>query len=556
MKTRNFLPLWTVGLLFLFPHFLYPQPETPLFDGWEESDKAAIEALVMYPQNTRADILEAAQYPELLIKIEGLQHETSQQFQDLIASLGQDQQEMIYDLSRYPALVSRLVMAKEAGARSIEDILKDYPDVIHTRAKQAYREYGNLLIAADQLHLSADHQFNVLIATYPSDAREAYHNLIELPEVLSLLTENIRMTILVGDLYQKDPDRLHRQMDSLNLVVAEANAKELETWKESIEDDPEVMAELRSASNEFAEEYGYDDEYYAYDDMYNETHDRSDKYVVEQYFHYNYPYWFGFPSWYYYPRWRPYPIWYETGFYAVMDVGFVVHRLPSFYFTHWYFYRPYHHYYYPHLSRRFVRHTYYGPRPGTSSIAVSVRSWQHRNQDVITETWLQDDRNSINRFREYGKFELDRSRYNLKKTGKELSPAEYLERHPNRYPALKRTNVTRSGKAQSKRSTTRPKADIMDRKPTAPRQIDQPTIKRERIPIKPRVRTEVPKRTVPKVQKGVDQHRRTIERSRTTQPRVTPRAAPKVRPKAIPRARPKAVPKSRKTRTKKAGGGF
>ena len=551
MKTKNRHLLWILGIYFLFPLTVFTQVEVPLFDGWDDADKTAIEALVMYPQDTRTAILEAAQHPELLIKIEALQKETSEEFQALIAPLNQDQQTAIYDLARYPGLISRLALAEEIGARTIEDILEDYPEVIHARAQQAYRDHGALLMEIDQFHLSADHQFNILIATYPSDAREAYHNLIELPEVLSLLTDNIRMTILVADLYQKDPVRLNRQMDSLNLVVAEANTQELGNWQKSVENDPEVMAELRSAAEEFAEEYGYDDTYYAYeDDRYNEAREQ---YAVEQYFYYNYPYWFGFPSWYYYPRWRPYPAWYESGFYVLVDGHFIIKRLPSFYFTHWYFYRPAHHYYYPHLSRHFVRHTYYGPRPGTSSITVSVRGWQERNREVITETWLQDDRNSIERFREYGKFELDRSQYNRKKVEKELSPAEYLDRHRNKYPELKRTNVSRSNQPQSKKAIT-PTVPAPSPNPTTPRRTEQTPLTKERIQITPRVRTEVPKKEVPKIQKGVEQHRRTIERSKTTQPRVVPNPAPKVKPKTTPSAQPKVVPKTKKTRTKEGNG--
>ncbi|PHN08216.1 hypothetical protein [Flavilitoribacter nigricans] len=543
MKTKiAFLP-WIFGWLILFPFLLSAQPDPPLFDGWEANDKAAIEALVMYPQDTRSDILEAAKYPELLIKIESLQNKTSRQFRQLIASLDQDQQNTLYDLARYPGLVSRLALAEEIGARNIEDILVDYPEVIHARARQAFRRYGGLLLEMDEMHLAADHQFNVLIATYPSDTREAYLDLVDLPEVLSLLTENIRMTILVGDLYRKDPEQLNRQMDSLNLVVAEANTRELETWQKSVGEDPEVMAELRTASEEFAEEYGYDDVYYAYDDMYAEEEPDRDKYVIEQYFYYNYPYWFGFPNWYYYPRWRPYPIWYESGFYVVLDGTFIINRLPSFYFTFWYFNRPYHHYYYPHLSRQFVRHTYYGPRPGTSSIAVNVRSWQQNNREVITEAWLQDDRNSIERFREYGKFELDRAQYNRKKLEKELSPTEYLDRHRNKYPELNRTNAKRSAPT---RTITRPDTNVPRTAPqsTPPRQTVPRRVEPDRIRITPRVRIDTPpKKEVPKINKGVDQHRRTIERSKTPQPRVTPRTTPRMAPKVPPRIVPKTKKK-------------
>lgn len=542
MRTAHILPFLLSIIFTLLCSPLSAQTDDALFSDWQEDDKAAIEALVMYPEPTRYAILEVARYPEMLIRIERMQAQTSHSFQELLAGLERDEQTMIYDLTRYPGLVSRLSLAHESGQTEINAILEDYPEVIHHRAIEVCKGYGALLLEIDQMDQLADQQFGVLIASYPPTAREAAATLLDMPEVLHLLTENIRMTLLVGDLYRKDPEQLLRQMDSLQQVVAKARTEELESWQESVASDPEVSNDLQAAGSAFAEEYGYDDDYYDYDSP------EEDKYVVERYFYYNYPYWFGYPSWYYYPRWRPYPHWYESGFYVVLDGHIVIHNLPTFYFTNWYFYWPQHHYYYPHLSRQFVRHTYYGPRPRTSSIAVSVNHWRNANRNLITDEWLRDDRKGIELFREYGKFEMDREQYNERHIRqKSLNPDEFLDRYRNRYPALSRTRATQIERIDPT-GRTRPQSTV---KP------DETLRKPEASPrINSRTRPTVPPKTTPMVDKAAEYHRTTIERSRTRQPAVTPKPPVKVQPKATtPKRTPRTNNRTQKTRTKKSGGG-
>ena len=397
------------------------QTEKELLAQLIAEDQDAINALVLYPENTRMAILEATLYPEALIKLESIQTQTSTAFQELLGDYSKDIQQMIWDLTRYPDLIHRL--AKTDGAAAVNNVLKDYPDVIHQRAKEASRNYHHRLVKIDNLYQSADSAFKTLLSNYAPKTQDALQHLIALPEVLTILTENIRLSILVGDLYQQDPQWIIRQADSLNLEVARQNAQEMEDWKQSLEDNPEAMEELQASTEAFAEEYGYDDEYYDWeeDDVYYDNEVR--EVVVRHYYEYSYPYWFSYPSWYYYPRWRPYPFWHDWGFYYSSPRVVVVIRLPSFYFTNWYFYHPHHHYYWPHLSSHFVHH-YHGHRSFGSSITTGVTVWRSQNREIITDTWLKDERSLPKRFKEYGDFETARRKYNKKYPQKEISQEE------------------------------------------------------------------------------------------------------------------------------------
>jgi hypothetical protein len=516
MKSIKFLSV-LLGLLAVF-YKTPAQSEAEILAQLLDEERSSMEALVLYPEETRLAILESAKYPELLIKLESMQTKTSASFKALMEKYPKETQEMIWDLTRYPGLITKLT----TSAANIDEVLQIYPEEVHERAKTARRDHFTLLNNVHNINREWDAALDKLLENYAPVTRNAIHTMINLPEVMTVLTDNIRMTVLVGDLYKKNPDWLLQRMDSLNLVVARERTKELEAWKKSLDENPQAKDELISSAESYADEYGYDDSYYNYDDdLYYHDYE-VDNYVVEHHYYYHYPYWFGYPYWYLYPRWRPYPYWYDWGFYFGPGRVIVIIDLPSFYFTNWYFYYPHHHYYYPHLSSHFVNH-YYGHRAVGSSITVSVEQWRTRNREVITTPWLERARTSTDVFKEYGAFENARERYNVTHRDKPMSPAEYLDKNTRRYPTL-------AEEFEEKRRTEQ-QPDLIppaDHRPTDPPAVKQPA-KREPVPPSRKPETKAPDRRkgevippkteVPKVDKAQEYHRGIWEKRKNESPR-------------------------------------
>ena len=322
-------------LLIVFSQLAFAQTDKELLAQLAEENQTAVNALVLYPEETRQSILETTLYPEALIKLESVQQTTSASFKNLVEQYPQEVQELIWDLTRYPELIPNLVQLGSDNRSDVDLLLKNYPEIIHSRVWNAYNHHYPLLTAISDLQQSADRAFEALLANYPPTAQEAFRELIDLPEVLTLLTENIRLSILVGDLYRSDPEWIMHKTDSLSREVTRQNARELQDWKQSLEDDPAARDELEASAKEFAEANAYDDLYYDADGS-SEDPDVDRTRVVE-YHYYHYPFWFGYPYWYNYPRWRPYPLWYDWGFYFYPDRRITVIYLPSYYFIHWYF---------------------------------------------------------------------------------------------------------------------------------------------------------------------------------------------------------------------------
>ena len=215
------LPVRWIAVLVFFSFILSPKAQTDkkFLAELVAEDQAAINALVLYPKDTRLAILEATLYPEALIKLESIQSNTATNFRELLEEYPKPTQEMIWDLTRYPDLIHQLALADEGSETAINEVLKDFPEVIHERARQVAINHYRKLIKIDELNRGAESAFEALLKEYPPNTQQALQQLITLPEVLTILTENIRLTILVGDLYRKEPAWLLYKADSISLEV-------------------------------------------------------------------------------------------------------------------------------------------------------------------------------------------------------------------------------------------------------------------------------------------------------------------------------------------------
>lgn len=416
----------SILLIIFITNSINGQENRTIFIDLVKEEQEAVNAIVLYPEETRMAILNASSYPEALIKIESIQSNTRASFLDLVEKYPQNVQEEIWDLTRYPNLINTLVITPEPD---IDNALEAYPEIIHQRAKKIFSTNYDLLNLVDELNFIAESKCNYLLNEYPEDVQNSINHLINQPEVLTILMDNIKLTILAGNVYKNDPKWLLQKIDSLHLQLAIENAKELEDWKQSLEDDPESAELLKEVSEKYTEEYKYyDDEYYEYD-----SKDRN--ITVNNYYDYNYPYWFGYPTWYTYPRWRVHPYWYDWGFYYGPNNRIIVLGLPSFNFTYWYFGMPSHHYNYSPLSTHFANH-YYGHRNSTGSVTTSVSRWRTNNRDIVSDKWIKDDGKLKNRFQEFGIAEVKRNEYNRNNPGREITQSEFISKNKAKYPTL------------------------------------------------------------------------------------------------------------------------
>jgi hypothetical protein len=248
-------------LLLLFVPAAQAQTDKALLRELVEENRKSVEALALYPSDTRIAILEACKYPEVLVKMNGAQEKTAAAFRNLIEDYPRSTQEIFYEMARYPGLIADLAGKRDVPAAQRES-LKQLPEKQRETAFETAREHSVTLQKIADLESTAQRAFADMIATYPAPAQAAFRRLVALPEALQILNEDLRLTIMAGDLYREDPSGVIRQTDSLHLAVARSQAEELANWKSALESDPEAQREMESASREYAEEMGYDSEDY------------------------------------------------------------------------------------------------------------------------------------------------------------------------------------------------------------------------------------------------------------------------------------------------------
>lgn len=359
---------------------------------WTKEDSAAINALALYPDSVRMEIFTGCEYPAVIVNVASLQKNSSADFADLVGSYDKTKQEDVWNLTRYPNLISRLVDGGKKSKEDIETILKDYPADIHDVALKYGRDDYDLLKKVDDLQNQTNQQFNDIISSYPANVQKTFNDLLQMPEVISLLNDHLSLSVRVGDHYKRDPQWVMHKSDSVAAAEAKINAEQLADWKQTMQQDTGAQNDMKAAANEYATDNGYS----------QSTVDAPiDSNQVNNTSVYPYSYWFGYPTWYPYAYWYPYPWWYDWGFYYGPYGNMIVFGCPSFYFTNWYFWYPHHWNRYPHLGSAYIHH-YYGPHRFNTMSRQVVHNWVHANRNYLPADFKTNAAARVNTFKQYG----------------------------------------------------------------------------------------------------------------------------------------------------------
>ena len=470
-------------------------------------DSAAVHALVMYPDTIRLDIFEACEYPAAIVSIASLQKTSSTDFVNLISGYSKDEQEDLWNLTRYPGLIAKLAEGSEKSTDQIHDILIDYPAEIHEAALKYGTKHYDLLQKMDEIQSQTDAQFEQVIADYPAETQDALRDLVRFPEIISLLNDHLSLTVRVGDRFRRNPRGVIHRADSLNLVETRQNAEDAEAWKQTIEQNPDAATDLQNAASDYATENGYTQ------DEVNASPNPDD---VSNYTCNPYSYWFGYPTWYPYSYWYPYPFWFDCGFYHGRSGKIVMIGSPSYYFTNWYFYHPEHWHHYPHLCDAYINH-YYEPRRLVGANTIIVHNWVRENRNYLPKDFISNNSRRSLVIRQVGQLHMDVRKHQGAKPVSPEGRDQYFRNNMSRYPALN-ADQKKIAKPPTRNADQVIRTEEQDKRYIIP-DIIQPPVKQPPARIGTRVERP-PVRVATPVQPPVKIA--TPEQPRPTTPRPTP----------------------------------
>lgn len=494
------------ALVFLFAQQNNSLPSINPLGELLKEDSAVTAAIAAYPDTIRKSALRVCGYPEGILKMEELQKKTRQSFSNIVAPLTKEEQERIWNISRYKGLTEKIVSANYQYAGEYGNMASDYPEDVQADIGKCGVENRSALVQIVSLNKSTEASFKSIIAKYPATTQAAFRTVLDYPELIELLGGNMRMAVKAGDLEKEYPGKLHHQLDSFNIELARQKTKETEDWKNGIEKDLVAKNEFINATKEYEDEHNIT----AKNTIVNQT-------VVVNYVCYPYSYWYGYPWWYAQPYWYPYPYWYACGYYYSPS-GIIYIGYPTPYYTSWYFYHYHHHYHYCHFSDYYIGH-YYGHRRSPSSSDRVVEKWIRDEQPRVSPAFFSDNPARPDHLKELGRAEMDRADYNSKNPDKPMTRDAYVKSNPESYPNL----VVPA--EHPKNATNQPAKDPVMNKPVPPVQ------QKPDAPQQPRPNYPQPKQTPPPV----------VQPKPKGPPSQAPRPVPKPQPpvQQPPKTRPR-----------------
>jgi hypothetical protein len=306
-----------------------------------ETDNGIAASIAPYNADVRVAILQASQYPQTLIALQQNQTYTVTSFHQIISGFNQKKQAWFYTITRYPDLMHTLAtLPNKKDKDAINKLLPNQDADLQEAAWKLYKTKKKDLIKLDGINQAAQQDFDKTIQNLDDPAKDAFRKLSTMPDVLTLLTNNIDLTTRLGQHYKNNPEALSDRLASLHDSLNVQNQYEIAAYKKQMADDPKAQGELSQAAKDYASENGYDVPAQQTDEMDNEN-----------YYANPYSYWFGYPGWYSYPLWYPGSFWFDTGLYFGAG-GFGIWGMPGYGFSNWFFNRG-HYNHYPNLYRQF-----------------------------------------------------------------------------------------------------------------------------------------------------------------------------------------------------------
>ena len=309
--------------------------------GQLETDQGVDASIAPYNADVRQAILEASKYPGTLTELQKNQNQAVASFHDMISGFDQKKQGWFYTITRYPDLMHTLAtLPNKQDKEAVYKLLPNQDADLKEAAWKLYDTRKKDLIKLDNINIAAQQDFDKTIQSLNAPAKAAFQKLSIMPDVLTLLTNNIDLTTRLGEHYKSNPSELNDRLAAIHDSLNVQNQYEVAGYKKQMADDPKAQEELSQAAKDYANENGYDVPAQQNDDADNEN-----------YYANPYSYWFGYPDWYSSPLWYPGSFWFDTGLYFGVG-GYGIWGMPGFGFSDWFF-NGGHYNHYPNLYRQF-----------------------------------------------------------------------------------------------------------------------------------------------------------------------------------------------------------
>lgn len=313
----------TVTLTLITTPNIHAQDNRELLRSVMQEDSDFVDVLAMADSDIQTAWLITSSAGEAVARVSALQVQAQAQFTELARTYPREIQTDMWNVSRYDALVERLAKLPLSDA-DIRAAVSGLPDDTELSAHRLAKQDPELFTKMNAIRMDFERKYSEIMRNYPDLVQRSMGVLRSSPEILSLMNDNMRTTILIGDVYKRDEQAVREALRERNLELVSKKANDVREWQSKVESDAEAKKELQQSAEAFAQEESLD-----------ATTEWSGP-PPERWRIASYAYWTGYPWWYSTPLWYPYPLWYHTG-YTVVRGRWIWWGTPSWYFLRWHF---------------------------------------------------------------------------------------------------------------------------------------------------------------------------------------------------------------------------
>src|ERR1035437_3397420 len=207
---------------------LFSQNDAQIFDNLVSNDSSSVPVLFSYPDSVRKAILFASTYPQGFVRLNEIQKISSAALKKTISKYSFSKQKYLWEITRYPGLIPLLIENEHKSKKELEELLKKYPDKIKSSSIYFVRKNYSTLVEIETIHQDFETKYNAVIKDFPGFVKKSFNVLLDHPELIALLSEDMKTTVTLADLYKRNPRMVKRKTDSLNFEMAKEKGMEYE----------------------------------------------------------------------------------------------------------------------------------------------------------------------------------------------------------------------------------------------------------------------------------------------------------------------------------------
>ena len=345
-RQKNVFP-WVIALIthliFVSVASAVQAPDSPLGESRSEAERKTLAVLALADAPMRDAILDASRYPDVIDQVAQIREASSREFRSRLDPLPRSKQGALWELVRYRELVDELIFVGRPVPEAIGEIVAPYPERVREIARGLTPDDFDLLVEIANLMAQAERQTASVLIRLPLETQASFEMLIERPDLLAAMVNQPLLVERLARMSRADLQRARAAFTKQHEIQLAADRNEIDSWRQTIDNNPEVRTQLVESAEQFAQDQGYRSP--------RET-------VVERtevhHYRHPYPWWFGPPSWRIGLHWYPHHL--HWGFQLFAGGGVYINALPTAAFSYWHHRRPHQRRHHRHLHRHWARY--------------------------------------------------------------------------------------------------------------------------------------------------------------------------------------------------------